>query len=170
MVARRKCKLGSRKAVRVLHTLGAWFVIGFVNFACSPLDDEPAVPSYVPGWDEAKSALESALSAWKDAKPPLSHSYNSQSVQFVDRHRPRNQRLLAYEILGQSDIENARQFTVRLTLEGEESPQLVRYNAFGREPVRVFRLEDFELLLHWECKMDEPDAARAQPPPENTPR
>jgi hypothetical protein len=161
MSATRNRKLGSRKAVRVLSILSPWIILAFVNSACSSVDDEPAVPSFVPSWDEARSALESGLSAWHDAKLPLSQSYNSPSVQFVDRYRPRNQRILAYEILGQTDIESARQFTVRLTLEGEEAPQLVRYNAFGRNPVRVFRLEDFELLLHWECKMDEPEAPSA---------
>lgn len=138
--------------------------MAFANFACSPLNDEPPVPPYVPSWSEAKTALESALLAWRNAKLPLPDSWDSPSVKFIDRHRRPNQRLLAYEILGQTDIENARQFTVRLTLEGEESPQLVRYIALARQPVFVFRLEDFELLMHWECKMDEPEAASTQPP------
>jgi hypothetical protein len=145
-------------------------IMVFIQFACSPLDEEAAVPSHLPGWDEARSALESALSAWRDAKPPLPISFDSPSVQFVDRHRPRNLRLLAYDILGQADIENTRQFTVRLTLEGEKSPQLVRYNAFGRQPVRVFRLEDFELLLHWECKMDENEPVPKQSPSKGEPK
>jgi len=137
------------------------------NLACSSWNDEPAAPSYMPGWEEAKTALESALSAWRSAIPPLPDSFDSPSVKFVDRHRRPNQRLLAYEILGQTDIEYARQFTVRLTLEGEEAPQLVRYNAFGREPVWVFRLEDYELISHWEHKMDEPEVPATQPVPKS---
>jgi len=164
MVVRRNRKLWSANRVRALCVLGAAVIIAVANSACSSLNDEPAVPSYMPEWGEAKSALEWALTAWRDATPPLPDSFASPSVQFVDHHRKPNERLLAYEILGQTDIENARQFTVRLTLEGEKSPQLVRYNAFGRMPVWVMRLEDYELISHWEHKMDEPESASTQPP------
>jgi hypothetical protein len=157
MAPGRKWSSVSRIPVLVLGTLSWWAILGVGNLACSPWNDEPVVPSYMPGWAEAKSALESALSAWRDAASPLPDTFDSRTVKFVDRHRRPNQRLLAYEIIGQVDIENARQFTVRLTLEGEEAPQLVRYNAFGRDPVWVFRLEDYELISHWEHKMDEPE-------------
>jgi len=163
MVANRNRRLWSPNPVPALLLGSAWVIVVFANFACSAWNDEPPVPSYMPEWNEAKSALESALSAWRNAKPPLPDSLGSPSFQFVDHHRRPDQRLLEYEVLGQTDIENARQFTVRLTLEGEESPQLVRYNAFGRQPVWVYRLEDYELISHWECKMDEPEAAPKQP-------
>ncbi len=87
---------------------------------------------------------------------PLPASSNTDSVQFLDKRRKSNQRLLAFEILGQSDIENARQFTVRLNPEGDESPQLVKYNIVGRFPVWVFGLEDYEMFSHWEHDMDPP--------------
>ena len=83
-------------------------------------------------------------------------SFNTPSVEFVDSHRRPQQRLLAFQILGQSDVENARQFTVRLNLEGEESPQLVKYNILGRDPLWVFRLEDYEMIAHWEHDMKDP--------------
>src|SRR5438046_2438683 len=49
-----------------------------------------------------------------------------------------------------------RQFTARLHLEHEGSPQLVRYNVLGRNPAWVFRLEDYEAIAHWEMDMSEP--------------
>jgi hypothetical protein len=152
---------------RKLGVLRACLIIAIANVACSAGNGEPPEPSYMPGWGEARAALELALSAWRDAKVPLPDSFDSPSVKFVDRHRKPNQRLLAYEILGQLDTENARQFTVRLTLEGEQSSQLVRYNAFGRQPVWVFRLEDYELISHWEHKMDDPEAKDAQVRPKS---
>lgn len=170
MVANRNRKLWSPRPVCAFLRVSAWAIVVVANFACSAWHDEPPVPSYMPEWSEAKSALQSALSAWRDANPPLPDSLSSSSVQFIDRHRRPDQRLLAYEVLGQTDIENARQFTVRLTLEGEESPQLVRYNAFGRQPVWVYRLEDYELISHWECKMDDPEAAPKQPLPKGEAR
>ncbi len=77
-------------------------------------------------------------------------------VQFVDQRRKPNQRLMSFLVLGQTDIENARQFTVRLNLEGEDLPQLVKYNILGRDPVWVFRLDDYEMFAHWEHDMDAP--------------
>jgi hypothetical protein len=120
---------------------------------CDHSRQEPATPGYMPGWDEARQSLVSALTAWRDALSPSPTSSNTDSVQFIHKRLQPNQRLRAFEILAQSDIENARQFTVRLDLEGEESPQLVKYNIVGRDPVYVFRLEEYEMLSHWECDM-----------------
>jgi hypothetical protein len=111
---------------------------------------------FLPDRGEARQALQSALSAWHDAPSPLPRSFDTRAVVFVDKQRKPNQRLLSFQILGQADIENARQFTVRLNLEGEESPRLVEYNILGRDPVWVFRLEDYEMFSHWEHDMAEP--------------
>jgi len=121
----------------------------------------------MPGWDEARQALVSALSAWRDAPSPLPASFDTRSVQFIDKRRRPDQRLLAFQILGQANVENARQFTVRLNLEGEESPQLVKYNILGRDPVWVFRLEDYEMFSHWEHDMDEPAPSPGEKPKTN---
>jgi hypothetical protein len=130
-----------------------WVILAGSTPGCDHWRQEPAAPGYMPGWDEARQSLVSALTAWRDAASPLPASFDTHAVQFVHKRRQPNQRLLAFEILAQSDIENARQFTVRLDLEGEESPQLVKYNIVGRDPVYVFRLEEYEMLSHWECDM-----------------
>ena len=80
------------------------------------------------------------------------------------KQRKPDQRLLSFQILGQTDIENARQFTVRLNLEGEESPQLVKYNVLGRDPVWVFRLDDYEMFAHWEHDMTAPEPGSSEQP------
>jgi hypothetical protein len=129
---------------------------------CEAWSERPATPAYMPSWEEAARALESALTAWRDAPSPPPESFASPAIQFVDQQRRPGQRLLSFEVLGRVDVENARQFTVRLTLKDEDEPQLVRYNCFGRQPVWVFRLEDYERLAHWEHKMDEPSATPDQ--------
>jgi hypothetical protein len=125
---------------------------------CDPRGGEVATPGFVPSWAEARHALELSLSTWRDTPSPLPESFDIRAVQFVDQRRKPNQRLLSFQILGQTEIENARQFTVRLNLDGEESPQLVKYNVLGREPVWVFRLENYEMTSHWEHQMDAPAA------------
>jgi hypothetical protein len=70
---------------------------------------------------------------------------------------------LSFKILGQTEVKNARHFTVRLNLQGEESPELVKYHVVGRDPVWVFRLDDYNMLSHWEHDMSAP-----APPPAAT--
>jgi hypothetical protein len=148
-------------------TLACWAVLVVCTPGCDRLGGEAATPGFVPSWPEARQALESSLSTWRDTPSPLPASFHVPAVQFVDQQRNPNQRLLSFQILAQTEIENARQFTVRLNLEGEESPQLVKYNVLGREPVWVFRLENYEMTAHWEHRMDPPDPASA---PDVTPK
>jgi hypothetical protein len=115
-------------------------------------------PAYMPSWPEARQALQSALSGWRDAPTPLPASLDTDAVKFLDRQRKPGQRLRAFDILAQTETENARQFTVRLTLEGLD-PQIVKYNVLGRAPVWVFRLDDYENFAHWEMDMGAPQSA-----------
>jgi hypothetical protein len=141
------------------------------TLGCERQSGETATPRYMPSWDEARQSLESVLSTWRDAPSPLPTSFDTRAVRFVHKRQKTNQRLQTFQILGQTDIENARQFTVRLNLEGEESPQLVKYNIVGRDPVWIFRLEDYEMLSHWEHDMDQPASGTSEKPkyagPEN---
>lgn len=123
---------------------------------CNSLYGPPPTPAYMPSWQEARASIEAILKTWRDAPIPLPQSFDTAAVKFVDRRRKPQQRLIAFKILAESSVENARQFTVRLILEGEQTPQLVRYNILGRDPVWVFRLEDYEMFVHWEHPMDAP--------------
>jgi hypothetical protein len=152
---------------RFLASLACWAMLAAITPGCDHWRHQPATPGFMPSWNEARQSLESALIAWRDAPSPLPVSFSTRSVQFVHKRRKPNQRLLGFEFLGQSEIENARQFTVRLDLEGEESPQLVKYNIVGRDPVWVFRLEDYEMLSHWEHDMDPPEAEVSEKPVNN---
>jgi hypothetical protein len=151
---------------RRLGVLACFVALAAGTQGCKAGSDEAATPGFVPGWDEARQSLESALSAWRDApaNAPVPASFDIPSVQFIDKQRRPNQRLMSFQILAQTDIENARQFTVRLNLEGEESPQLVKYNILGRQPNWIYRLEDWEMFTHWEHDMDEPAPGAAERP------
>jgi hypothetical protein len=120
---------------------------------CDEGNADGTTPGYLPAWAEARQALDAALTAWRDAPSPLPPSLDSPTVKFVDKQRRPGQRLLSYEVLGRSEVENARQFTVRLRLEDADAPQLVRYNVLGRHPVWVFRLEDYDAISHWDMDM-----------------
>jgi hypothetical protein len=139
--------------------LACWAALVASTLGCDWRGGEAATPGFLPSWAEARHALESSLSTWRDTPSPLPVSFDIPAVQFVDQQRNPKQRLLSFQILAQTEIENARQFTVRLNLAGDESPQLVKYNVLGRDPVWVFRLENYEMTAHWEHRMDPPDPA-----------
>jgi hypothetical protein len=143
-------------------TLACWAALVASTPGCARGGGEAATPSFVPSWAEARQALEASLSAWCGAPDPVPASFHIPGVQFVDQTREPGEGLLSFQILGQTEIENARQFTVRLNLKGEELPQLVKYNVIGRDPVWVFRLDDYEMFSHWEHDMS-PSAPGEQP-------
>jgi hypothetical protein len=143
--------------------LACWAALVASTPGCGWRGGETATPGFVPSWAEARHALELSLSTWRDATSPLPVSFDIPAVQFVDQLRKPNQRLLSFQILRQTEIENARQFTVKLNLEGDETPQLVKYNVLGRQPVWVFRLENYEMTAHWEHFMDLPVNVPAEP-------
>ncbi len=124
---------------------------GFSGCGFSAETSEP--PAYLPTWPQAKSALDSALSAWQKSSTPMPESFDTPEVRFVDKQRRPGQTLNRFDILNRIDVQGARQFAVRLHLEGEDSPQLVRYNVLGKEPIWVFRLDDLEMFSHWEHDM-----------------
>ncbi len=138
---------------------GAASVILLMTAHVACRQEPPEPPPFVPPWPLARQSLELSLAAWREAVATASIPVIP-GVQFVDRKRKPNQKLIAFQILGQSEIENARQFTVRLNLEGEEAPQLVKYNVVGRDPVWVFRLDDYEMFAHWEHEMSAPTETR----------
>jgi hypothetical protein len=128
---------------------------------CGPSADRDATPGYLPDWPEARAALTAALEDWRASPPPLVEPRQLPGVVFADKQRRPGDRLRSFAILGQTEGESVRQFTVRLEIEGDDAPRLVRYNVLGRDPVWVFRLEDYEMISHWQHPMDESEA----PPP-----
>ncbi len=132
-------------------------------FACGCSTESPSqATGFLPDWNEARKALESALTSWRDSPDRLT-AVSSQGIQFVDQQRRPAQKLRSFEILSKTETENARQFIVRLRLEDEPQPRLVRYNVFGRSPIWVYRLEDYENISHWMHKMDDDQPESERP-------
>jgi hypothetical protein len=142
-------------AIRSRGRFLGWVLLCAAATGCGGWQDPDRSPPYLPAWPEARAAVETALSGWRDGTPNHSPSGAPGSVMFLDKQRLPAQKLGSFAILSQSEVDNVRQFTVRLQIEGETSPRLVRYNVLGRNPAWVFRLEDFESICHWEHPMDE---------------
>ena len=60
--------------------------------------------------------------------------------------------MTGYAILGEVPCDGPRCFAVRLNLEGPTEVQEVRFVLYGIDPLWVVRYEDYEMIIHWECR------------------
>ena len=75
---------------------------------------------------------------------------------FVDHQRRPGQRLRAFAVRGEFELETCRCFKVRLDLAEPDESILATYYVFGQDPMWVYRAEDFDMIMHWEMNMPEP--------------
>jgi hypothetical protein len=136
-----------------------WLTIAFFAVGCGDAQRGPADLD-APGLESSKAALVASLEAWKANHRASGVLIGSNpSIGVVDSARA-DRPLLEYEIVGPlMTIGKARPYAVRLVLGEPRETVATRYLVIGLDPLWVFRLEDFERMLHWEHKMDEPDKA-----------
>lgn len=106
---------------------------------------------YSPPTESARGALEAALRSWQEGQPPGKLEGVSPTVMLVDNCRRPGQTLRGFTILGETPGEGPRCFAVRLRLENPAEEQRVRFVVFGIDPLWVFRYEDYEMMIHWDC-------------------
>lgn len=140
-----------------------WILCGLAGAAAVGCARPADSSRYVPGPSEARAALAAGLDDWRETDPPYPPSRELKGVVFADKQRQPDDRLSSFAIVGESEVENARQFTVRLQIAGQDAPRLVRYNVLGRDPIWVFRLEDYEMISHWEHPMPDDAAGPTAP-------
>lgn len=115
---------------------------------------------YVPPPASARQALEAALRSWQQGRPTGTvEGTANPTVILVDNCRDRAQTLESFTILGEVPGEGPRCFAVRLRLENPKEEQRVRFVVFGVDPLWVYRHEDFEMMIHWQCGLAEREAA-----------
>jgi hypothetical protein len=134
-------------------------VVAACGIGCGPRGGEAA--RYVPSAEASREALTEALAAWQDDRTPAKVGGNA-AVQLVDRQRQNGRKLRSFAVLGEVPGEGPRCFAVRLTLEGPDEEKRARFVIIGADPVWVFRHEDYQMMLHWDCPME--DGKEARPP------
>jgi hypothetical protein len=123
-------------------------------------------PQIVPDSAQGRKVIGAAMAAWAAGRPAGMLDTTGPRVQVIDSFRKPGQTLEGFEILAETASPRARTFSLRLRLAEPDERPLVRYLVVGIDPVLVFRQEDYELLTHFEHKMDpEPrQASDARPP------
>lgn len=134
-----------------------------VSFLCAGLvgcgsSDRDGFDRYLPGPDAARAAVSTALAAWKSGRPTGRVEGATPTVEVVDSSRRPQRPLKSFEVVGPVGGDEARVFAVRLILDDPPEEKVERYKVIGREPLWVFREEDFDLIAHWEHAMDKPEA------------
>ena len=141
-----------------------WPFIALVAAGLLGCEPTPEPISIVPDPARGRQAIEAAMATWKAGHPPGIIEPTSPGVQVVDTHRKPGQTLVDFEILSDSADLRVRTFSLRLTLSESEERPVVRFLVVGIDPILVFRQEDYELLMHWEHRMDpEPEKTTAPP-------
>jgi hypothetical protein len=118
--------------------------------------DDRSAARFVPPSQTARQALESALSSWKEGRPAgkVAGTANPQVI-LVNNCRQPEQTLERFTILGETAGEGPRCFAVRVKLQNPMEDQRLRFVVFGVDPIWVYRYEDYEMMIHWQCNPEE---------------
>jgi hypothetical protein len=117
---------------------------------------------YKPTSGEAKSSLEAALSAWRDGKPYGSVEATP-PVHVGDTAWQAGQQVESFEIGEEEDSgEGTKQFLVKLKMKKPVGEQSVSYFVHGRDPVWVYREEDYKRMANMDNN-PEPASSKKSP-------
>lgn len=139
---------------RIARTFGLLASIALFS-GCVHRDGDAARVGIVPGSTESRKALETSLAAWRDQESPKPELVTIGGLNFVDLTRLAGQKLDRYQILTEIEAPHARYLTARLQLTNPDETKVVRYLVFGAAPIWVYREEDFNMIMHWDHKMDD---------------
>jgi hypothetical protein len=136
--------MNSVKRLRCVRLMAAAPLVGLLAGCGSGL------ARYTPTADEARSSLEAVLTSWRNGKP-FGEVESKLPVRAVDSAWQGGQQLESFEIGDQEDgADGTKEFTVKLTIKNKKATEDVRYVVHGRDPVWVFRAEDYKRTLNME--------------------
>ena len=101
----------------------------------------------VPPAAAARQALEAALTAWKDGKPPHALVEGSPVIHAIDSEWTNGRHLTAFEISGEKPSDADKRFTVKLELDKPVESINATYVVIGTAPISVFREEDYQRTM-----------------------
>jgi hypothetical protein len=106
-----------------------------------------AAARYTPTAGEARSSLEAALAAWRDGRP-YGEIDATPPVRVVDTAWLSGQKVESFRVLDEQDRDGAKRFSVRLAMKSPRGEKDVAYVVHGRDPVWVYREEDYTRTLN----------------------
>jgi hypothetical protein len=118
---------------------------------------------FTPTPGEARSSLEAALTAWRDGKPYGSVEATP-PVQVGDSAWQSGKQIESFQIGDeQDDGDGTKQFVVTIKLKKPPGDESVRYFVHGRDPVWVYREEDYKRMINMDNNPAPPSSAKTVP-------
>jgi hypothetical protein len=115
---------------------------------------------YTPTADAARTSLEAALTAWRDGRPIGAIEGDTPPVRVADSNWRSGEKLEAFQVLGEGDVDGRKEFTVRLTMKQPRGEKEARYIVHGRDPIWVYRREDFARAMDMDNQPEPPRTRR----------
>jgi len=142
------CLCSQSMRCSVLTMIALW--AGFALPGCGG-----GAKAFAPRGASAREALDATLTAWKNGEKPDALASRSPAVHAVDSHWRSGQSLQSFEVVQEEAGEGVQRFSVKLTTKegGAKSKDVhadATYVVVGRDPVWVYRDDDYARLLGME--------------------
>ena len=115
---------------------------------------------YAPTMDVARKSLEAALTAWREGRPIGALEGDTPPVRVVDSSWRSGEKLETFQVLGVGDADGRKEFSVRLTMKEPRGEKEARYIVHGRDPIWVYRGEDFARAMDMDHQPEPPREKR----------
>jgi hypothetical protein len=99
---------------------------------------------FIPAADQARSAVDAALSSWKAGEPHKTLTNHKPPVDLFDARRQAGKKLEEFHIAEEVRGQQHPTFKVKLRLAGEKQDEETTYIVIGIDPLLVFRAEDYK--------------------------
>ena len=98
---------------------------------------------YIPSPSTARGALEAALNAWKSGAAHGTVKGFQVPVDTFDARWQAGKQLESFEVLREEPSDGPKTFVVKMKLADDKEQQEVTYLVVGKNPLLVFRREDY---------------------------
>ncbi len=99
--------------------------------------------TYIPSQNTARGALEAALNAWKSGAAHGTVKGFQVPIDTFDARWQAGKKLEQFEILREEPSDGPKTFVVKMKLADDKEEQEVTYLVLGKDPLLVFRREDY---------------------------
>lgn len=99
---------------------------------------------YVPSPESARSALEKALTAWKNGEPQGTVESGEVKIEPLDTRWRDGQQIESFTIVEELPGDPHPKFKVTLRFKDALEDEEATYIVFGIDPIQVYRAEDYE--------------------------
>ena len=112
---------------------------------------------------EARKAIDTYLESWKNGEFDQALPGTKPQIMVVDDTRLKKRPLKEYRVLGAVPADAPLCFAVQLSLDNPKAEVRERYVIVGRDPIWVWRYDDYVMITHWEHDMSAPASPSKKP-------